>query len=262
MNAQNNTTLETRHQTQTKINVLYENGFLVLPDAKTVVGADKTNNKKLIIEDITLGNPAEVGVHLGCVRNVLYDAKTQSLFAGDAKGNLRQYERKYGWFILKKDFGNLGVTQIQASAQVEGFLIFGGVGGSIAVVDASKQQVRSRRINSPFFYTDSLQVCPLGGSKVYLFLGGSIPGHSKEASDWVDVTRVFNKYNICTGPVLEDSGPTQGLLQEKEQAIDSSNRKVRQLEASLQEQREKHRGKSNLQKSKGKTTPFGSKSSH
>lgn len=254
MNANNNATLETRHQTLTKFYVLYENGFLVLPDAKTVVGVDEADKKKLIIEDITLGTATEIGVHSGWVRNVLFDAKTFSIFVGDTKGYLMQYQKKREGFILLKDYGKLGIGQIRASAQVGGFAIFGGEDHSFVAVDISQQRPCPGLIKSPFLFTHSLQVCHVKSSKVYLGFGGSSPKYSRNTSDFLEVSLLFAKYKNYRTPVPEEKGRTRTLLQEKEQTIDSLNLKVQQLQASLQEQRDKNQGTSNLQKSDSKTS--------
>ena len=116
--------VKSANQTTQKFYALYENNFLVLPDGKTVVGADASNPSKLVSEDITTNTSRLIGTLSNTVYTVVFDPKSRSLFAGDHEGCLRMYQEKTtsGFFVLVKDFGNVGIGRIWSSTL--GFGVF------------------------------------------------------------------------------------------------------------------------------------------
>ena len=242
MNAANHSTIKIRHQTRNGFYVYYENNFLVLPDAKTVVGADGSDKKKLIVEDITQGNPTQIGTHGGIIQTVLFDSLTQSLLVGDIYGTLKQYKKEKQSFTMVKDYGKVGC--VFSSTQVGRFSIFGGGKNSLVAIDILRQQVCPGRLKSPFIITYSLQVCEGAGSNVYLSLGGYNPNYSSDASDFLDVTLLYNPYkhinNLC-----KKMNQADAALREKDELINSLNLKIKQLESSLQKQADKNQGTNN-----------------
>ena len=109
MNAANGSTIKIRHQTQNRFWVYHENNFLVLLDEKTIVGPDGSNQEKLIIEDITLRNPRQIGAHGNWIYTVLFDILTQNLLVGDLNGHVMQYTMVNQSFTMVKDFGDVGL---------------------------------------------------------------------------------------------------------------------------------------------------------
>ena len=115
------------NQTKNQFFALFENNFLVLPDGKTIVGPDKNNQKTIITEDIITNKATIFGKHEGRIRTLLYDQVTQSLFAGDYCGRIKQYKRSSSThaFSLVKDYGDVGIYSVYSSAQVGRFALFG-----------------------------------------------------------------------------------------------------------------------------------------
>ena len=87
-----NSIVKIRHEFKNYYYVVYENGFLALPDGKTVVGADASDKKKLMMQDITSKNPKQIGTHSGSIRTLLFDKPTETLLVGDYEGHVKQYK--------------------------------------------------------------------------------------------------------------------------------------------------------------------------
>ena len=254
VNAANHSTIKFRHETRNEFFVENENSFLVLPDAKTVVGADASDLKKLLIEDITQGNPRKIGTHGGTISTVLFDSLTQSLLVGDYKGHVKQYKKVNQSFTMVKDYGDVGVGVIVSSTQVGRFAIFGGNMSYLVAIDIFKQRVYAGLLKSPFEWTNSLQVCDGVGSNVSLSLGGNGLKYSFDRSDWLDVTLLYNNSKHIN-EVYEKMNQADTLLKEKDEIINSLNLKIKQLESSLKKQADQNQGKNNKRPQKPKQVP-------
>ena len=235
MNAPNDSVIKIRHQTQDRYWVQFDNHFLVLPDAKTLVGADATDKSKLMIDDITQGNPKQIGKHGSWISTVLFDSLTQSLLVGDIDGHVKQYKKVNQSFRMVKDYGDLGVGWVISSSQKGHIAIFGGDQYSLIAIDIFKKQVFDGLLKSPFKFTLSLQVYKGVNSNVYLSLGGDCPKYSSDASDFLDVTLLFNRQKHIN-EIYQKMNKAHALLEEKDEIINSLNLKIKQLESSLQKQ--------------------------
>ena len=206
------------------------------------------------MEDITLRNPRQIGTHDGWIRTVLFDILTQSLLVGDNKGHVKQYKKENGSFTMVKDYGDMGMGEVFSSIQVGRFAIFGGDNRSLIAIDIYEQEVCKGRKKSPFGCTYSLQVFEGLDSNVYLFLGGYGPIYSSDASDFLDVTLLYNNYNHIN-EVYEKINQARAPLDQKEEIINFLNLKIKQLKSSLQKQVDQNQGTSNKKTSKTKTSP-------
>ena len=245
INAANRSSIKIRHKTQNEFYLRNENNFLVLPDAKTVVGADYSDREKLIVEDITLRNPRQIGKHDDVISTVLFDSLTQSLLVGDSSGHVKQYKKENQSFTMVKDYGNVGVDEILSSTQVGRFAIFGGSKYLLVAIDISEQRLSPGRLKSPFLWTYTLQVCQGIGSNVYLSLGGEYPKYSSDASDFLDVTLLYNDHKKENPKVPENMNHAHAASREKDEIINSLNLKIKQLELSLRKQINKNEGTNN-----------------
>ena len=254
MNTANHSTIKFRHETQNEFKVDYENSFLVLPDGKTIVGVDGSDLKKLMIEDITRGNPSQIGTHDDWIQIVLFNSLTQSLLVWDFDGHVKQYKKVKGSFTMVKDYGNVGVGEVLSSTIVGRFAIFGGNNHSLFVIDIYEQEVCKERLKSPFECTTSLQVCESMDSNVYLSFGGKRPEYSSDRSDWLDVTLLYKGY-IPLNQFYEIINQARTFFKEKDEMVNFLNLKIKQLESSLQKQADQNQGTSNKKTSKTKTSP-------
>ena len=162
--------------------------FLVLPDAKTIIGPDASNDKRLVSEDISTHEVTQLGHLSNVIRSVLFDAKTRSLFAADANGQLVQYEKSEedGSFTLAKDYGCIGMGQAYASVLVGDLALFGG-SHSVYAVRVSGRELLEGALETPFGQTLSLVTCRLSKSKVLLSVSGGYTSKLKSSTDIFEV---------------------------------------------------------------------------
>lgn len=252
MNATNYSIIKIRNETQNKFWVKYENHFLVLPDRKTVVGADASDWKKLIIEDITQGNPTQIGTHGCSIITLHFNSLTQSLLVGDLNDEVKQYQKKNGLFSMVKDYGKVGVDRVFSSTQVGRFAFFGGGDRSLVAIDICEQRLCPGRLKSPFLKTYSLQVCKGLGSKVYLSLGGYDPEYSSDKSDCMDVTLVYKRHKKESLKISKKMINVHGALREKNEIINSLSLKIKQLESFIQKQADESESTNNKRNPKSK----------
>ena len=273
VNAFDNFTIKIRHQSKKRFKVLSQSQFVVLPDGKTLVGADGLDSKKLVMDDITKGNPSKIGTHKGGIITLLFDSMTETLFVGDISGHVKQYKRSqksnfFGLlkdsdsFILLKDYGYVGVGRVLSSAQVSRLAIFGGNKNSLAAIDISKQQLCTGVIKSPFMSTNSLEVCRGADSNVYLSIGGSDPNYFSNVSDYLDVTQVYNGSEKKPRQVPEEINQLQKILDLKDESIKSLKIKIKKLEADLKKQKKQNQGTTNEKSLKRKLAHFSRRISH
>ena len=202
-----------------------------------------------MMEDITQGNPRQIGTHCDLIRTVLFNSLTQSLLVGDQNGQVKQYEKENQSFTMIKDYGDLGVGWVVSSTQVGGFAIFGGTDYSLVAIDISKRRVFPELLKSPFGLTYSLEVCEGVDSNVYLSLGGGLPDYSSDASDWLDVTLLYDNHKKDSPKLPEEMNQADVTLRKKDQIINSLNLKIKQLKSSLQKQADQNQGTSNKKES-------------
>ena len=172
----------------------------MMPDGKTIVGSYAKNSKELIAEDIVTNKVTHIGTLTDYIRTVLYDPETYSLFAGDFNGHLHQYKHQKtgdsGSFTLVKDYGNIGLGQLQSSELVGDVAIFGGNDYCLGVVDVKKKELVEGTFETAFEYIESLQACKVSMTRTLLSVGGSFPSYSELRSDIFEV-----KTGISDDPV-------------------------------------------------------------
>ena len=183
------------YQTKNRFYAFYEKHFLVLHDGRTIVGVDGNNQNTIIMEDITTNKAVSFGKHKGTIETLLYDQVTQSLFAGDRSGHVKQYKRGSSSthaFSLVKDYGDVGIYSVYSSAQVGRFALFGGCNCTLVAIDIQERRLFKNITRSLFLSTFSLRVCHGQENKVYLSLGGDDPCYYSTVSDFLDVTKMYN----------------------------------------------------------------------
>ena len=172
------TVISTLRETKQEFRVNSENSFIVL-DGKRVVGRDESK-KKLVLEDITRNKPSLIAEHGDYIQTLLYDPKTETLLVGDSTKHVIQYEREEsGSFTLLKDFGDVGVGLVTASAKIGGFGVFGGLKTSrMVAIDLKEGRLCQGTIITAFEDVFSLQECKVSGSETLLSVGGTKPSYS------------------------------------------------------------------------------------
>lgn len=252
-NSKSNSKVRFVHETKNKFDVFYETSFVVLPDAKTILGADASDAKTLIMEDIGNGDSRSIGRHSGSVQTILFDRVSEYLLVGDYSGHVLQYKKTtstnlFGLlkdsvsFALVKDLGHIGVGSVCSSVQLGGLAFFGGDHGFLAAVDIPGQCVLRGKVRSPFQSTYCLRICH-GSESVCLAIGGLIPIYSPNVSDVLDVSRTHTKYSRLAAD-FEENDLMKLLLSRKDQKIDSLQLRVQELESELLEVQTQSQGTS------------------
>lgn len=175
-------------QTKHKFGIYNKNNFLVLPDEETVVGADASDQKKLMMENITKGKPIEIGAHSDVIQTVLFHTPTESLLVGDKSGVVKQYKKKNDSFTMIKYYGDVGVEKILSSAQVGRFAIFGGNNYSLVAIDIKNQTLKKAVPKTSYKSIKSLQICFTKYKKILLSVSGRKPDFYSGNSHIFDVT--------------------------------------------------------------------------
>lgn len=187
--AASESTVSFLHQSKQKFYVYLESNFLVMPDGKTIVGRDASNPKKLFLEDITTNAVRQIGTLTSFICTILYDPKSQSLFAGDGNGHLNQYQKTgdaYSFFVVKY-YGDIGLGELRSSALVGDVAIFGGSDSCLAAVNIPKKELLSGQFKTAFRHIYSLQACEISRSSTLLSVGGEHPSYSNSATDIFEI---------------------------------------------------------------------------
>jgi hypothetical protein len=185
------------YQSQKVYYVVHENGFLVLPDGKTILGVEFKNEiNVLFMEDITRNNAnayRQIIKYGHLIFNLLYNPISKTLFVGDNNGCAAQYQQDVNGetWTLAKNYGNLMIGPIFSVSQIGDFVLFGG-GGSFAIkaINTSTETLLSGTLRTAIGSIYSLQVCKLPENKVYLSVCGQNPHYKNDQTDIYDVTEL------------------------------------------------------------------------
>ena len=256
VNALPNSSIKALHQTKNTFRVIYENHFLLLPDRRTIVGADGSDPKKLIFEDITRGNPKQIGKHTGFIYTILFDSVTQTLLVGDGNGHVKQYQKRekskfFGLlkdsvsFTLLKDYGKIIKGWVYSSVQVGALAIFGGTNRSIVAIDISNQQLCEGVLRSPFEHTFSFEVCHSDNSNLHLSIGGVNSNYSLGESDYMDITQIVYGQKRDSDHITLETNEMPTFFEIKDESINVLKLKIQELESEIKKERKRNQGKSN-----------------
>jgi hypothetical protein len=202
MSASPGATINHVHQSQKKYWVEFENNFLVLPDGKTVIGSEGGEYKNLICEDITKNDASAyslIATHGDDIDSVFYNAVSKSLFVGDQNKVVIEYEEKENNLSWRetKNYGNLGIGDIECFEQIGDILIFGGYDTySIRAIDTVKKVLLPGSLKTAIGCVYSLQKCELLDNKVYLSICGSFPNYSEQQTDIYDATDLAKAFSF------------------------------------------------------------------
>ena len=212
-----------------------------MPNSKTVIGI---NEKTLTIENIVTKKASTFGKLKGIFKTLLYDEVTQTLFAGDERGRIKQYRRGNCFcpFTLLKDYGRVGIGVVYSSAQVNGFAFFAGSNRSLVAINIHERQLCEGKIRNPFTNTISLQVCQGLDSKVYLSLGGSFPLYYSTISDFLDVSEICKIQQTGTKKNAQETNHMLTIPLRKDRKNDFIEPKIKKLGSDLLTEETKTKG--------------------
>jgi hypothetical protein len=201
MKANPGSTLTHVHKSEQNYWVESENHFLVLPDGKTIIGADGSKNKHLFTEDISAsGNNAyrQIATHGKTISTVLYKSLSKTLFVGDNGGRVVEYQEdanKETWTKIK-DYDDLGIGRIYSVDQIGDVVVFGGNNYTIRAIDSVNKKLLPGILKTAIKYVCSLQFFELPEEKIYLSICGRNPNYLNNGTDIYDATELGKKFNV------------------------------------------------------------------
>lgn len=231
-------TIHFEHESHQSFNAVLENSFLVLPDAKTVVGRSVSDLKQVVLEDIATHQVVHLGKHSKLIRTFLYHHPTRSLLVGDNGGRIVHYQKvkKSGSFTRVKDYGDVEIGPVFSSAVAGDFGVFGGCNTScLKVVDVLNQKLVEGKMRTAFKHVDSLQVCEVSDSKVVLSVGGRGPSYSGKVTDIFEV--VVQKKSKEMGSESEEESK-QEVQSDSEKEIQSVSESESESEPEIESKKE------------------------
>ena len=187
------TPIEPIYTSSSKFGVEFENQFVVLDDAKHIIGIDASDPKNLILEDVENEKGDKFGWRdSSCyfITNLIYDEDTGSLYTGDDDGHLLQFKVHTANKTCErvKDFGDIGIDRIFSSHRFMHFVFFGGSNSKIKILDLSRGELLLGHVETSIKYICSLQVCMKSNKQIYLTVSGASFNYSGDKTDLFDLT--------------------------------------------------------------------------
>ena len=142
-----NTSIKPINASSSKFGVELENQFVVLDDAKHVIGVDANDSRNLILENIENGKADKFRwtktSYYYYFTSLFYDEKTGFLYTGEDDGHLLQYKVDKTRKSCKKvkNYGKLEIGCIISSHRFMHFVFFGGSNSKIKVLDLSRGEL-------------------------------------------------------------------------------------------------------------------------
>ena len=198
MNHNQQTSIEPINTSSSEFGVYYQNQFVVLDDAKHVIGVDASDGGKLILENIETGKADKFGWRdssCNFIKTLIYDEDTGFLYIGERYGQLYKYKVNTAIKSCEKvkNYGKLGIGEIISSHRFLDFFFFGGGSGIIRVLDLSTDKLLPGHLKTSIGCIYSLQVCVKSCNEIYLTVSGSITDYSDNKTDLFDLTDFLQK---------------------------------------------------------------------
>ena len=239
--------------------VNYEDKFVVLDDAKHIIGVDRKDRRSLIIENIQNGKADKFRCTRsggGYITNLLYDKNTGSLYCGDDNGRLLKYKLNIAIksFKLVRDFGDLGIGWITSSDRFLNFVFFGGSNREIRVLDLSTGELLPGDLQTSIDWIFSIQVCAKSEKQIYLAVSGSVRNYFDYKIDLFNISNLFLNDSVKHQKYLSENSinhkdtflPQPSTLESKEkvkkliQEKDSYKLKFGEIHSKYNDLKEKH----------------------
>ena len=201
MNHNQKTSIRPINTSSSKFGVQFENNFIVLDDAKHIIGVDGSDASKLILENVENEFTVKFGgskSSLNYITTLVYDKETGFLYTGDNHGHLHQYkvDTVSKTYEKVKDFGHLGIGRITSSHRFLHFVFFGVYNSKIKVLNLSTGELLPGQIETSVKFIRSFQVCVKSQDKIYLTVSGSGTDYSDDKTDLFDVSSWLLKYPV------------------------------------------------------------------
>ena len=184
-----------------KFGIQFDDQFVVLDDAKHVIGVDANDARNLILENVENKKTDKFGwgrSSLNYIATLFYDDDTGSLYTGDTNGCLYKYklDKTSKTNNKVKAYGNLGIGEIFSSHRFLQFVFFGGDQSKIRVLDLSTGELLQGHLETSIESIRSLQLCVKSPNEIYLSVSGSDNDYSDDKTDLFDVSALFLNHPV------------------------------------------------------------------
>jgi hypothetical protein len=186
-----------------------ENCFKVLYNQKILIGVNKNNTNQIITEDITSNDsPLQIGKHKDFVYCLLLNKDQDKLWAGDRTSTVVEYNRvsRLKW-ETKKIYQNLAIGEIYSLCHF-GDIVFAGGNkdfNNVRMINTLDQKGIGNAMQTPVKIIESLQICPISTSKVFLTATGT--GRDTNTNHYhfsnPNTSDVFYLSKLCEKSVME-----------------------------------------------------------
>lgn len=174
-----------------------QNSFAVSPDGKTIIGVIGTSRETLVTENFSrLCGPSPIHTQPHQISSLVTNKDFTILLVGHENGSAIQYSGHGEFWKVARNFGDVGVETIYASAQLGYTVVLGGKNGKFRMLD-----IRSRRPVGPARSTKiemvySLDLMPGWKGIPLLAISGRSVNDEKYGFDYVDLERLFKKHRL------------------------------------------------------------------
>jgi hypothetical protein len=210
--------------------VILDNGYIF-------IGVSDDNKKQIIFEDITNKKPPEIiAQHEDYILSLLANEALNIFWAGDRKSNIFEYVLGpgNGWKVQAK-YSDLGIGQVWCLSLFGNLLFAGGNKFKVCVINTADKRVLPQRINTAIIYIESLQICQVSPSEIYLTVIGSGQYYSSKKSDLFDISK-FQELSFAEKIFSEPGSHINSIHQQfkntyplKKQSVNCKNSKVKNL---------------------------------
>ena len=186
------------YTSSSQFGVYYENNFVFTDDGKHLIGPDAGDCTRVRVEDITTGSSFSLGNYSDVIYTLTFDQDTGTLLVGYWQKHLVQYDldlvkRK---FRQVRDFGDIGIGSVLSSFRFMQYVFFGGSINILKVFDLSSKGMLPGHIETGIKEINSLQVCAVDKSRIFLSVVGSECNYSSDKSDLYDISDLMKSVTI------------------------------------------------------------------
>lgn len=228
------TNIEPIKSSLSKFGVEFENQFVVLDDAKHVMGFDLRDPSKLILENVENGKVDKIKwseSSFYAVTTLLYDEDTGFLYSGDRFGQLHKYKVDTASKTCKKvkGYGDQ-MGSIWSLYRFSDFVFIGGCSTQITVLDLSTDELLPGFLKTSLGIIYSLKVCAKSKDEIYLAASGKRSDDSKEKPVLFDMSSFLLNDSVIHKKLYLDYTKNQNkIILEQRETIQTQKKKMRKL---------------------------------
>lgn len=187
------------------------------------------------------------------IDTLLYHNPTKTLLVGGTDQKVIQYKqnRKTNLWEKLKEYGPLGIECITSSSHLGNLVFFGG-NDKIKVINAKTGKLLPKYFDTAVQSIDSLQVCYVSNSKMYISVGGTTRNYYSNLFDLLDITSYWKKNNqklFEPSTTFRQKMELEFILEKKDAQIQHQKALILSLKEELLQHKKKQESNHNLKNS-------------